>query len=60
MHLVCLGVIKSMLIFLKQGSRVCKLSNAMVQDISDILISLSGKIPSEFIRQPRSLTEIEN
>ena len=60
MHLVCLGVIKSMLTFLKQGSRVCKLSNAMVQDISDILISLSGKIPSVFIRQPRSLTEIEN
>ena len=60
MHLVCLGVIKSMLTFLKQGPRICKLSNAMVQDISYILISLSGKKPSEFIRQPRSLTEIEH
>ena len=60
MHLVCLGVIKSMLTFLKQGPRICKLPNAMVQDISYILISLSGKKPSEFIRQPRSLTEIEH
>ena len=59
MHLVCLGVFKRMLTFLKQGPRVCKLSNDMVQDISDILISLSGKMPSEFRRQLRSLTEIE-
>ena len=56
MHLVCLGVVKRML---KQGPRICKLSNAMVQDISNILISLSGKMPSEFSRQPKSLTEIE-
>ena len=59
MHLVCLGVVKRMLTFLKQGPRICKLSYAMVKDISDILISLGGKMPSEFSRQPRSLTEIE-
>ena len=59
MHLVCLGVVKRMLTFLKQVPRICKLSNAMAQDISAILISLSGKMPSEFSRQPRSLTEIE-
>ena len=58
-HLVCLGVVKCMLTFLKQELRICKLSNAMVQDISNILLSLSGKMPSEFSRQPRSLTEIE-
>ena len=58
-HLVCLGVFKRMLTFLKQGPRVCKLSNDMVQDMSDILISLSGKMSSEFRRQPRALTEIE-
>ena len=28
MHLVCLGVMKRMLVFLKQGPRNCKLSNA--------------------------------
>ena len=58
-HLVCLGVVKRMLTFLKQGPRICKLSNAMVQDISNILISFSGKTPSEFSCQPRSLIEIE-
>ena len=31
----------------------------MAQNISAILISLSGKMPSEFSRQPTSLTEIE-
>ena len=48
-----------MLTFLKQGLRICKLSNTMVQDISNILISLSGKMPSGFSCKPRSLTEIE-
>ena len=59
MHLICLGVAKRMLTFLKQGPRICKLSNAMVQDISGILISLSGKMKSKFSRKSRLLTEIE-
>ena len=32
MHLVCLGVVKPVLTFLKQGPRICKLSNVMVED----------------------------
>ena len=32
MHLVCLGVVKPMLTFLKQGPGICKLSNVMVED----------------------------
>ena len=59
MHLVCLGVVKRILYFLKQGPAVCKLSNQQICDISRNLQSFSGKLPSEFARQPRSLFEME-
>ena len=59
MHLVCLGIVKRMITFLKQGPRVCRLSNAMLQEVSNILNSLNGKMPSNFSRQPRPLDEVE-
>ena len=59
MHLVCLGVTKRMLTYLKQGPRVCKLSNPQVNEISDNLQSLNGKLPSEFARQPRRLCDLD-
>ena len=59
MHLVCLGVVKRMLTFLKQGPRICKLSNLQLQEISNHLKSLNGMMPSEFARQPRSLFELD-
>lgn len=59
MHLVCLGVVKRLLLFLKQGPKDCKLSYAQIADISDQLTQLSGKLPSEFARQPRALFEID-
>ena len=57
--MVCLGVAKRMLIFIRQGPRICKLSNTQLQEISNNLKSLKGLIPSEFARQPRSLFDLD-
>lgn len=59
MHLVCLGVVRRILIYLKKGPRICKLSAHLVNRISGNLISLNGQLPSEFARQPRSLDDLE-
>ena len=59
MHLVCLGVVKRMLWFWKQGPPVCKLSQRQLGLISENLSAFSGKLPSEFARQPRTLHELE-
>lgn len=59
MHLVCLGVVKRLLTFLKRGPSECKLSQRQITEISGELLSFSGKLPSEFARQPRTLFEID-
>ena len=59
MHMVCLGVVKRILWFLRQGPPECKLSALQITQISNLLISFSGKLPSEFARQPRSLYDVE-
>lgn len=59
MHCVCLGVVKRILWLLKQGQTVCKLSHVQLGELSNKLVSYSGKLPSEFARQPRSLAELE-
>ena len=57
--MVCLGVTRRILHFLKNGPRECKLSSVQLAQISANLLSLKGKMPSEFARQPRSLDELE-
>ena len=62
MHLVCLGVTRRMLYHLKghyKGIFEGRLSSAQIQEVSNILMSLNGKLPSEFARQPRSLAELD-
>ena len=59
MHLVCLGVVKRMLLWLIEGPRLCRLSQLQQQQISDRLNSIRGKMPSEFARQPRGLQEVK-
>lgn len=59
MHVVCLGVVKRILFFLRKGPRECKLSSGQVAEISNSLVSFAGKLPSEFARQPRTLFEVE-
>lgn len=59
MHLVCLGVMKRILMFLKSGPRECKLSHLQIELLSDKLVALNGKMPREFARQPRSLEVLD-
>lgn len=61
MHLVCLGTVRRILHYLKSGPRdyPCRLSARAVQLVSENLINLNGKMPSDFARQPRPLTELE-
>ena len=58
MHLVCTGVTKRMLLFLKGGPPRCKMSGTQIGRLSSGLISLRKYIPSEFARQPRGLDEV--
>ena len=59
MPLVCLGVVKRMLCYLKKGPRECRLSTQLISQISINLELLQGKMPSEFARQPRSLDYLD-
>ena len=59
MHLVCLGVTKRILTYLKAGPKVCKLSFRHISEISECLQSFSGKMPADFARQPRTMIEME-
>lgn len=59
MHLVCLGVVRRLLTFLRQGPRECKLSQRQIGEISFKLESLNGTLPREFARQPWSLAVLD-
>lgn len=59
MHLVCLGVVKRILWFLRQGPPECKISALQVSQLSNLLVSYCGKLPSEFARQPRTVYDLE-
>ena len=58
MHLVCLGVVKRLLQFFKDGPRLCRLSHGQLSRISQRLQTYRGKMPSEFARQPRGLDQL--
>ena len=55
MHLICLGVVRRMLNYLKTGPRICRISQHQLEIVSNKLESLRNALPSEFARQPRSL-----
>ena len=59
MHLVCLGVVKRILIFLTKGPFPYRLGSAQLLNTSENLLKFSGKFPSEFARQSRSLHEVK-
>lgn len=61
MHLVCLGVVKRMISFVKTGPRecACRLSARHIEEISGYLEEFRGNMPSAFARQPRSLKEVD-
>ena len=59
MHLACLGVIKRLLLFWKEGPQQYQLSAAQLAVVSEKLKQYKGKMPSEFARQPRGLDEVK-
>ena len=59
MHLVLLGTVRRLLLFLKEGPKICKLSSRQLSEISEKLDSYRNNIPSELARQPRGLAEIK-
>nr|XP_047135323.1 uncharacterized protein LOC101237186 [Hydra vulgaris] len=59
MHLVYLGVTKKIIIFFNNGKRSCRISEVQKAIISEKLRELSGKLPSEFARQPRGIDEFK-
>ncbi len=59
MHVVCLGVVKRILHFLTRGPNECRLGIRQKTEISGRLEAFAGFMPSEFARQPRSLTELD-
>ena len=59
MHLVYLGVVKRILTYLCEGPNISRLAPAQKAAISKYLLRLTGKMPSEFVQQPRSLAEFK-
>ena len=62
MHMVCLGVTRRILNYFKgnyKGIFNGRLSSTQIMQVSQNLLLLRGKLPSEFIRQPRSLVELD-
>lgn len=62
MHMVCLGITRRLLYYVKgsyKGIQVGRLSSAYLVELSDQLQQLNGSFPSEFARQPRTLSELD-
>ena len=60
MHLVCLGVVKHLILFWKEGPRgPYRLSAAQLSQISNKQEEMTGLFPSEFVRQPRGFDEVK-
>jgi hypothetical protein len=65
MHLVCLGVMRKLLLFWLNGRirretyLASRLSSVSVQCLSAKLVDLRHCLPREFVRRPRSLSELD-
>lgn len=59
MHQCCLGITKRILKLMMKGPLRTRIGSHNVSAISEWLISISGCVPTEFSRKPRSLHEID-
>lgn len=55
LHLVCLGVMRTMLLTWYDGVIPFKLSRQLIQKVSDFMFNNRLNLPSEFARKPREL-----
>jgi len=58
MHLVCLGVMRRLLLCWLKGPLPTRLCARKVQQLSEKLMSIAAFVPREFVRKPRSVSEI--
>ena len=59
MHLVCLGVMRRLLSFWLRGPLKTRMSSNHVEALSKSLIGLRPYTPSEFVRKPRTVQELD-
>jgi len=61
MHLVYLGVMRRLIMFWLRGPVVhkCRLSGYSIRVISDRMLHMQQNMCSEFVRKPRSLSEVD-
>jgi len=59
MHSVCLGTMKRLLKFWVRGKQSVRIPNEKIDDVDKELINLRQYFSSEFVRFPRSLSDIE-
>lgn len=59
MHLICLGVTRTLMYTWKFAPPPLKLPSNILNSISSALISFQNSIPSEFCRKPRGLDEVK-
>lgn len=59
MHLVCMGVVKRLLIYLLRGPVNCRLVSQLGEEMPNHMKMLQGAMPTEFARQLWSLHEMD-
>jgi hypothetical protein len=58
MHLICLGVMRKLLFLWLNGPLQNRLPSKKVTLLSNYFISISGRLPDEFARKPRSVKDL--
>lgn len=60
MHLIYLGIMRKMInIWISGNNKLAKFSSLTTQDVSSKLLSFKSYIPYEFVRRPRSFSDIK-
>lgn len=60
LHLVCLGVVKQMLRLWINGTLKVRISNNIINVISDGLLSDRKTVPNDFVKKPKALSEFKH
>lgn len=58
MHLICLGIMKKLLVIWVTTLKSKKHTAKKLTELNDFIATLSSTIPSDFVRKPRSLNDV--
>lgn len=59
MHLICLKVVKKLILLWMQSPHSVRLNAKSINKISHLLILLKNTTPVDFVRIPRSITNVK-